>query len=170
LSLCVCSIKRWFLQVIPRTVTEILTPGTLQDPQMAGGSAAPRFLSVWEGEGRVFGVCVVECATHSLWMGSFRDDARLSHLETLLLQTVPREAVLCKGACSPTALALVRARVGGGRHLVQMREQGDNFWPPDRARRALEGAFDTSKVPKLLQIATAGQGWRTLLKKIHKQT
>ncbi len=151
-------------KVIKRTVTEILTPGTLQDPQILGdSSAAPRFISVWEGENRVLGVCVVECATHTLWIGSFKDDAKLGHLETLLLQTVPREAVACRGACSPLALALLRGRVLGGRSLVQVREPGNDFWEPERARRVLEGAFDTTRVPRLVQVATAGTGDQALL-------
>ncbi len=149
-------------KVIRRTVTEILTPGTLQDPGLAGSAQAPRTIAVWEGEGRVFGVCVVECATHTLMVGSFRDDARLSHLETLLLQTVPKEALLCKGACSAAATSLIRRSVGT-RTLVHVREAGEDFWEPERAKRTLEGAFDTTRVPRVLQMASVGEGDAPLL-------
>jgi DNA mismatch repair protein MSH6 len=149
-------------RVIRRSVTEILTPGTLQDPGMAGSAQAPRVVAVWEGEGRVFGVCVVECATHTITLGSFRDDARLSHLETLLLQAAPREALLCRGACSPAAAAMVRAHVPV-RSLVHMRPPGDDFWDPERARVTLEGAFDTTRVPAVLQTAAVGEGDRAAL-------
>lgn len=149
-------------KVIRRAVTEILTPGTLQDPQMDYGGVAPKFISVWEGENRVFGVCVVESATHTLWLGSFVDDARLGHLETLVLRTQPAEAVLCRGACSSLALALLRARVRT-RSLVQVREPGNDFWEPERTRRVLESAFDTARMPRLLQLATAGSGDAALL-------
>ena len=129
---------------------------------MAGGAEAPRVAAVWEGEGRVFGVCVVECATHTLTLGSFRDDGRLGHLETLLLQAAPREVLLCRGACSAAAEKLVRAHVPL-RSLVHLRPPGEDFWDPERARRVLEAAFDTTRVPPLLQTAAAGEGDRAAL-------
>ena len=117
--------------VIRREVTEILTPGTLD---------SGRIVAVWEGQGRIFGMCVVECATHSLWWASWKDDERCGTLETNLIMAAPSEAVLSRGALSTVAHQMVKGRIPH-RSLVHVR--GD-FWDADKARRAIEGAVDTT--------------------------
>lgn len=153
-------------KLIKRTVTEILTPGTLQDPQIVGGSVeAPRIISIWEGSAaavvgeeaaiapRVFGVCVIESATHTIMLGSFSDDARLSRLETILLRAVPKEALFCKGAVSPQTMFLLRGRIA--RSLIYLRSPAQ-FWDADHSRRVLQGAFNSDAFPQHLRQLMVG--------------
>lgn len=134
--------------VIRRVVTEVLTPGTLVNPDLMVGTTsgqAPRFVAFWQGE-RAFGLCIVEAATHRIAFGNFQDDARLSLLETLLLRAAPQEAVLCRAGLSRDAKSMVQSRITN-RALVHVFDRGEDFWDPDRARQKLEAAIGLEKFP-----------------------
>ena len=131
-------------KLIKRSVVEILTPGTLKDPNIGGmiQKTAPRIMSVWQGEDNVFGVCIVECATHTLLLSSFKDDGRLGHLETLMLRAAPKEVIFCKGAVTPQAQVLFRSRIP--KTLTYLREPETEFWNDENARVHLEKGWDSA--------------------------
>ncbi|ORY87848.1 muts domain V-domain-containing protein [Protomyces lactucae-debilis] len=131
-------------KIVRRELTQVLTQGTLVDPNMLTGDHNTYILSLKEMEcdtdGAVpkFGVCFADAATGQCYFSSFKDDLARTQLDTLLSQVKPRELVLEKGKLSPASTKCINNAVSPQTQFNWIKDV--DFWEADRVRLELKEA------------------------------
>ncbi len=96
-------------KVVKRDMVQMLTSGTLVDPDMIPSEEASFTLSVREEESTAnVGVCFVDASTGTFHVGQFVDDRQRTRLRTLLAQIKPKELVYPRDSTSKGTLALLK--------------------------------------------------------------
>jgi DNA mismatch repair protein MSH6 len=101
-----------------RAVTEVLTAGTLVNSLLLGDQANYLLSYVDDAQLGRIGICMLDASIGQFRIGEFRDDEQRTHLETVLLQSRPKEFVVQRGRTSARSRALVR-RFASGNSLQQ---------------------------------------------------
>ncbi|KAK2461207.1 hypothetical protein APHAL10511_006734 [Amanita phalloides] len=101
-------------KIVRRALNKVYTNGTLVDPQLLTDDEAGHCIAVCEGEqelpdgGKLFGVCVLDCATSQFNMSALEDDICRTKLETLMRQVRPKEILFTKGGLSVSTTRLLK--------------------------------------------------------------
>eukprot|EP01117_Protostelium_nocturnum_P001422 TRINITY_DN1172_c0_g1_i3.p1 TRINITY_DN1172_c0_g1~~TRINITY_DN1172_c0_g1_i3.p1 ORF type:complete len:979 (-),score=309.18 TRINITY_DN1172_c0_g1_i3:1348-4284(-) len=103
--------------IIRRELTKIYTAGTLVDEGLINSSSAAWLLVLKTGNERrengkeikvTVGICLVDTATGEFNLGQFEDDSTFTKLETLLVQTKPKEVLFEKSLLHQNAQNLIK--------------------------------------------------------------
>eukprot|EP01133_Synstelium_polycarpum_P007914 gene7914-9292_t len=127
--------------IITRKLTSILTLGTLVDEALLTEASANYLMAIKEDEAnRAYGVCFVDASVGRFFIATFEDDDSRSHLETLLLQTMPREVLIERGGTSSITTSVLK-RVLRHKHLICARTPLAEFWEGDQTINHLNSAL-----------------------------
>ncbi|GAM20051.1 hypothetical protein SAMD00019534_032260 [Acytostelium subglobosum LB1] len=114
--------------IIKRELTSIMTIGTLVDEAFLPDTSYNYLMAIKEDEyKREFGVCFVDTSIGLFNLCTFVDDENQSQLETLLLQTMPREVLIEKGGVSPQTVATIKKVLHNQKYLLASRCVTD-YW------------------------------------------
>jgi len=120
---------RGFKKGVRRDVCQIVSPGTLTNPNMLGPDEASYLLSVTEKEGFIkYGVVFVDCSTAEFYIGEFEDDRCRSKFRTLLSQIQPREVIWQEGAISAETVSAIKMDLSNVKALFKKYLPQD-WWP-----------------------------------------
>ena len=102
-------------KVIKRDVTRILTQGTLLDEGFIADFKSHYLMSVKEylnyGDSSSFvtyGLCIMDCSVAKVYFCSFEDDIQRTELQTILVQTQPKEFIFEKVILQAHILFLIQ--------------------------------------------------------------
>ena len=93
-------------KVIKREVSRILTQGTLMDEGFIADFKSHYLMSIKEELNEdsnatssnfvTFGICIVDCSVGKVYFSTFQDDIQRTELQTVLVQTQPKEFIFEK--------------------------------------------------------------------------
>jgi len=93
---------------VEREPCEILTKGTIVDPEMVDGASAKFMACLHFQEDLQFSVCLVDCATSQILVSTVQDAADRNALRTLLAQVQPSEVVYAVDNAPPEVISMLR--------------------------------------------------------------
>ena len=112
--------------VCERKLCQVLTMGSITDPDMLPSFEANHMLSLKCGPSNAFGICVVDCAAGVFRLGAFPDDANFMQLNTFLQELRPREIVVEKGNLTANCLRVLKNAPHAP--MITSLQQGKEFW------------------------------------------
>ena len=136
--------------IIRREVACVLTSATVTDPQMMSSDFSTFVMSLNHNEAHAgkstFGVVFIDVSTSLVLYCKFEDDARRYYLETLLLQTKPKEILLEKDAISPILTSFIQKLLPSS-SLIYLKS-GDEFYSAEKCVTELEKGGYFKKILK----------------------
>eukprot|EP00055_Hartaetosiga_balthica_P004931 m.13709 g.13709 ORF g.13709 m.13709 type:complete len:1251 (+) comp4189_c0_seq1:110-3862(+) len=129
-------------KIIERKLAAVYTAGTLTGDFVVG-DMSNYIMSIKENAAtRTYGVCFADTATANFNLCYFTDDPARMTLETLVVQTMPKEIVLCKGAYSSETMAILKQTIPNGAFNIRDATQ---FWNSSTTLDNIERAGYFSK-------------------------
>ena len=131
-------------EIVRRELRHVVTSGTIVDGSVLSDDLSSYCISIKEisgGDEPIFGICTLDASTAEFRLTSFRDDAVLSRLETLLRALRIKEVLHEKGELSPSTLRLVR-HITPPSCQTTMLKPGTEFLDAPAARGRLLSLFN----------------------------
>lgn len=121
-----------------RIITEVVTAGTVVDPQYLPGSGSVFILSLAVGPSREVSVTFADLSLLEVHVAQFSDDEDLSQLMSILDMVSPKEIVMSSSALKMKDLRRIRAALPT---VIISTIPYNRWWPSHTAKDQLEQAF-----------------------------
>ncbi|KAF2077711.1 hypothetical protein CYY_000958 [Polysphondylium violaceum] len=117
--------------IITRELTSILTAGTLLDETLISDHNSTYLMSIKHDDyNKQFGICFVDVSIGSFFLSTFTDDNGGTQLETLLLQTMPKEIIYEKNAIGTEAMNLLKRVLAPVKPIMNARDSLTEYLDP----------------------------------------
>eukprot|EP00911_Craspedida_sp_UC1_P002754 UC1_evm1s2018 len=134
-------------KIIGRELAAVFTAGTLTGDFLTGDMSNFIMCITEDAARREYGVCFADTATAEFWLCHFVDDSAGTSLETLIVQTMPKEIVYPKGRISKETMAVLKNNIGGAQYSPL--DADDAFWGAAEAVHSLEmGGYFNKRAPE----------------------
>ncbi|EDQ85496.1 uncharacterized protein MONBRDRAFT_29248 [Monosiga brevicollis MX1] len=144
-------------KIIERKLTTIYTKGTLMGDFVVGDLSSYIMAIKESDDGDAYGIVFADTATAEFYFCNITNDQRKIQLETILVQIMPKEFVLCRNQCSKELLALIKTNVPHA-DLSWLDEHHEG-WRPDFVKSMVDSDNYNLRQTRLEELISADLTW-----------
>eukprot|EP00730_Choanoeca_flexa_P003225 TRINITY_DN11332_c0_g2_i4.p1 TRINITY_DN11332_c0_g2~~TRINITY_DN11332_c0_g2_i4.p1 ORF type:complete len:1069 (+),score=317.75 TRINITY_DN11332_c0_g2_i4:188-3208(+) len=123
-------------KIIERKLTTIYTQGTLMGDFVQGDMSSYIMAVKEDASTHTYAVVFADTATAEFNLCHFKDDAARTQFETLIIQVMPKELVLCRTSLSKESLKALKATVPNA--VINWLDEGDQFWDEEKTANCID--------------------------------